>query len=64
MSPEDKERMVQELMKKPNIQELYDIYIIKDMSFEEWVRLSLDRALAPRPEFDATKILYDLMKGE
>lgn len=42
MKKEDKERIIQELLKSTEIIDMYDTYIIKSIPFEIWVRQMAD----------------------
>ena len=37
MTRKEKKKIIQELLKSKEIKSLYNEYIIKDISFEEWV---------------------------
>ena len=50
MNKQDKERIIQELLKSDNIRNLYDTYIIKSITFETWVRDYTDYVLRRQTE--------------
>lgn len=45
MATRDREQVVKALMKSNNIRRMYNDYIIKEVSFERWVRGMVDRLL-------------------
>lgn len=45
MTPEEKEKLIAELLKSDKIKKIYEDYIIKEIPFETWVRNTTDRLL-------------------
>ena len=56
MTKQEKETLIQELLKSKTIARIYDNYIIKEIPFEKWVRKAADDIYPMREVFSYADI--------
>jgi hypothetical protein len=63
MTPKEKELIIAELLKSDKIRGIYDAYIVKNITFEQWVNRMVGHILNPK-EYDASIILKEIVEGD
>lgn len=58
----DTERLIKELLKSDQIRKIYDDYIIKEITFENWVRETTKRLLVAPREIDIKEVLSKVLE--
>jgi len=61
MTDDERELIIQRLLKSKKIKKIYDDYIIKSIPFEKWVTDTVEHLMHP-VEIDADVILDDMKR--
>jgi len=62
ITKEEKDIIISRLAENEEIRALYDVFIIKSISFKDWVKNMAEAVLNPKPRPDADVILAKIMK--